>query len=161
LTGCSSGPAVNTGPFGNGGSPGEECIGVPRGMVLSYGFEGFRNSGPAATIEKVDLANSHGLQVLGAYVVPITGTALYGVWFGYPPTVHIPRGVQWSQRQRADGARIPHSQGQDADNLLLVIKPTAKVGSARGVDVFYRASGQQYHLRTATRLRVKVAARCE
>jgi hypothetical protein len=99
--------------------------------------------------------------VLAAYVLPVTGTDLYGVWFGYPPAAHIPRGVHWLQRQRADGARIPHSRGRGTNNLLLVIKPTAKVGSARGVDVFYRSSGQQYHLRTATRLRVKVGARCE
>jgi hypothetical protein len=51
---------VNTGPFGNGGSPGEECIGVPRGMVLSYGFEAFSNSGPAAVIERASLADPHG-----------------------------------------------------------------------------------------------------
>ena len=91
LAGCSSGPAMNTGPFGNGGSPGEECIEVPAGKVLSYGFEAFSNSGPAATIERAGLADPHGLRVLAAYAVPITGTDLYGVWFGYPPTARISR----------------------------------------------------------------------
>ena len=37
LVGCSSSPAMNTGPFGNGGTPGEECVEVPAGKVLSYG----------------------------------------------------------------------------------------------------------------------------
>jgi hypothetical protein len=58
------------------------------------------------------------------------------------------------------GPHIPHSRGQDAINLLLVIMPTARTGSARGVDVYYRSAGQQYHLRTATRLRVQVALPC-
>lgn len=160
LAGCSSGPAMNTGPFGNGGTPGEECVEVPAGTVLSYGFEAFSNSGPAAIIEQAGLADPHGLRVLAAYAVPLTGTDAYGVWFGYPPTAHFPPGVQWSQRQRADGAHIPHSRGQDAINLLLVIKPTARTGWARGVDVYYRSAGQHYHLRTATRLRVQVAVPC-
>ena len=160
LAGCSSGPAMNTGPFGNGGTPGEECVEVPAGKVLSYGFEAFSNSGPPATIERAGLADPHGLRVLAAYVVPVTGTDLYGVWFGYPPMAHVPAGVRWAQRQRAGGANVPHSRGRDVTNVLLVIKPIARTGSARGVDVYYRSGGQHYHLRTATRLRVQVAVPC-
>lgn len=108
LAGCASGAAANTGPFGNGGTYGEECVFIPHGAVLSYGFEEFRNSGGAtATVDKVALANSRGIRMLAAYVVPITGHDLYGVLFGYPPSAHLPHGVQWSQRQRADGATIP------------------------------------------------------
>jgi hypothetical protein len=161
LAGCASGVAVNTGPFGNGGSQGEECVPLPRGGVLSYGFDEFRNSSAsAAVIEKVSLADPHGLRILAAYVVPITGHTLYGVLTGFPPEAHLPLGVQWSQRQRADGATIPHSLGHRVTNLILVLKPVTKIGSARGIDVYYRVSGQQYHLRTATRIVVRVGSTC-
>ncbi len=156
LAGCDSGNAVNTGPFGNGGVWGEECVPVPRGAVLSYGGDEFRNSGGAiATISKVALANPRGIRMLAAYVVPVTGHFLYGVWPGYPPTAHMQAGVRWSQRQQADGATVPPSRdGHDVTNLVLVLKPTAKTGWARGIDVWYRESGQHYHLRTATRIRL-------
>jgi hypothetical protein len=164
LAGCTSGAssaAVNTGPFGNGGTYGEECIPVPRGGVVSYGFDEFSNSGDAtATVNKVALANSRGIRMLAAYVVPITGNELYGVLFGYPPAAHIPQGVQWPQRQRADGATIPRSRGHDVINLVLVLQPTAKAGWSRGIDVYYRESGQQYHLLTATRIRLMTSSRC-
>jgi hypothetical protein len=124
LAGCASGAAVNTGPFGNGGSPGEECVVLHHGAVLSYGFEEFRNSSAStAVIDKVALADSHGLGMLAAYVVPITGYDLYGVLTGFPPAAHLPPGVQWSQRRRADGATIPHSRAHDVTNLVLVLKP--------------------------------------
>jgi hypothetical protein len=161
-TGCASGAAVNTGPFGNGGSYGQECALVPAGKVLSYGFDEFRNSGNAtATIDKVALADPRGIRVLAAYVVPITGHHLYGVLFGYPPAAYLPQGVQWAQRQPADGATIPRSRGRhDVTNLVLVLKPTAKTGWARGINVYYRESGQRYHLLTATRIRLITASRC-
>ena len=38
LAGCGAN-AVNTGPFGNGGQPTGECVSLPLGGVLSYGFE--------------------------------------------------------------------------------------------------------------------------
>lgn len=157
LAGCASGNAVNTGPFGNGGVWGEECVPVPRGGVLSYGGDEFRNGGAAtATVSKVALADPRGMRMLAAYVVPVTGHELYGVRPGYPPAAHLPRGVGWSRRQQASGATIPRSRGHDVTNLVLVLTPTAKVGWARGIDVYYRESGQQYHLRTATRIRLLV-----
>jgi hypothetical protein len=153
---------VNTGPFGNGGIYGQECAFVPPGSVLSYGFDEFRNVGGAtATIDKVTLADSHGIRMLAAYVVPVTGHELYGVLFGYPPDAHLPQGVQWSRRQPTNGATIPPSRGRhDVTNLVLVLKPTATTGSARGISVFYRESGQRYHLLTATRIRLKTASKC-
>lgn len=78
--------------------------------ALTFGFEAFRNSGGTATIDKVDLADPHGIKLLAAYAVPITGGHLYGVQRGYPHG-GVPEGVQWSRRQRADGATVPHSRG--------------------------------------------------
>jgi len=160
LAGCTSSPAINTGPLGGGGEPGEECARISPGEVLGYGFEEFRNSGAAiATIEKVALTDPRGLRMLAAYVVPVTGNVLYGVQPGWPPA-YLPSGFQWPQRQKAMGAQIPHSPGHDAINLLLVLKPTGRVGTARSVDVYYRATGQNYHLRTVTSIRVLVARSC-
>jgi hypothetical protein len=83
LAGCAGGNAVNTRPFGNGGTPGKECVSLPLGSVLSYGFEEFSNSGQStAIISKVALADAHHLRILAAYIVPITGHELYGVWTG-------------------------------------------------------------------------------
>ncbi len=151
LAGC--GNAINTGPFGNGGGQTGECMSVPLGGVLSYGFVEFPNQGSAtAVITKIALADAHGIRMLAAYIIPITGHDLYGVYSGYPPVADLPPGVQWARRQQADGARIPplppRSKPNIVSNILLVLRRTAAKGTARGVDVYYTESGQQYHLRT-------------
>jgi hypothetical protein len=149
LAGC-GGNATNTGPFGNGGSPTGECISVPLGGVISYGFVEFPNQGSStAVISKVALDGAHGIRMLAAYIIPITGHDLYGVYSGYPPVAHRAPGVQWAHRQSADGARIPpRSKADIVNNILLVLKRTAARGTAVGVDVYYTEAGQQYHLRT-------------
>ena len=154
LTGCGGGLPTD-GPFGNGGTPGLECVPVPRGSVVSDGFEALENHATAtAHITKVALADPHhGLKVLAAYVVPVTGNTLYGVAPGFPRRPLMPAGWQWAQRQVAVGAQV---RGKTTANLLLVLQPAASGGWARGIDVYYQVSGQQYLLRTATRLRILV-----
>lgn len=163
LAGCgpassSSGPLINglTGGFGVG----EECAPVPPGGVLSYGFEAFSNRGQAVTVTKVDLVRPQGLEILQAWLVPITGTYLYGVLDGWPPYQHLPKGVKWARRQRADGAVIPHSRGHDQINLVLVLRGVRKVATAGGVNVYYRAAGQDYHLQTHIAIRVVTGRKC-
>lgn len=155
LVGC--GNARSTGPFGTGGAHGSTCRPVRPGGVLTYGAQEFRNSGPAtATIEKVTLDDPHNLLMPAAYVVPITGTTLVGVWDGYP-TAAVARqapGIEWALRKRADGALVPPAHGKDVTNLVLVLKPTAVVGTAQAIDVYYRESGQEYHMRTGLTLKV-------
>jgi len=156
---CSSTNAVNTGPFGGGGDTGALCVPVGRGGVLSYGLDTFTNTGGTATIERVALTDPHDLRILAAYVVPVTGTIAYGVLSGYPPARNLPPGVQWDRRQRANGAVIPHSPGTQY-NLVLVLKPAGEKGTARSVDVFYRAAGQEYHLQTTTSIKVLAGPAC-
>lgn len=79
---------------------------------------------------------------------------------GYPPYPHLPRGVQWAQRQRAGGAVIPHLRGHDVANLVLVLKPLAKVATAAGVNVCYTEAGTNYHLQTHFAIRVLTAKPC-
>src|SRR5438477_7714487 len=43
VAGCSSAHAINTGPFGNGYSPGSICGVVSPGGVATYGVEELRN----------------------------------------------------------------------------------------------------------------------
>lgn len=164
LAGC--GPASSSSAGGplisglNGGGVGQECTHVQPGGVLSYGFEAFQNRGGTVTVTKAGLARAHGLEILQAWMVPITGTYLYGVLDGWPPYRHLPRGVQWAQRQRADGAVIPHSHGGDQMNLVLVLRAVRRVASAAGVSVYYRVAGQDYHLQTHIAIRVLTGGTC-
>jgi hypothetical protein len=164
LAGCAGavGNENNKGPFGNGGDPGELCTVATPGGVASYGTEEFSNSGPAtAVIQKVSLSDPHNLRMLAAYVVPITGNDLYGIWRGFPSAIaeHQP-GVQWSERQWADGARVSHSRGHVVTNLVIVLKPVGKTGTAKGIEVHYRESSQQYVLRTSEGIEIVTSLRC-
>jgi len=155
LAACSSGDAINTGPFGGAGTPGLQCSWAHRGGVLTDDPAVLRNRSLApAHIEKVALIAPRGLQLVAAYAVPITGTTLYGMRFGFPTGANLPPGVQWSRRQRANGATISHSVAHHVTDLVLVLKPAAAYGSALGVDVYYKVSGQQYQLRTDLQLLV-------
>lgn len=160
LASCASASA-NYGPLASGGlGAGQECIPVPPGGVVSYGFQAFSNPGSAATVTKVDLAEPRNLRILQAWIVPVTGHDLYGVLDGYPPDGHLPRGVQWAQRQSADGAVIPHLQGPDVANLVLVLEPLAKVATAAGVNVSYTEAGTSYQLQTHFAIQVVTAKSC-
>lgn len=143
------------------GSPGEQCTPAPRGGVLSYGFEVMTNTGEAAvTVSKVSLVDPRGLRIVAAYFVPISGNDLYGVRSGFPPAAHLDPGVLWSQRQRASGARIPHTPAGHYINLLAVIKPADSGGTAKSLEVDYTASGQQYRVTTPTALQVVINRQC-
>ena len=83
--------------------------------------------------------------MLAGYAVPITGHEGYGNLTGYPPQDLSP-GVLWSQRQRADGARIPQSPGHAYVDLILVVKLVRATGSADGVDVYYNTRVGHYQL---------------
>jgi hypothetical protein len=163
LASCASAGHPDYGPLAtglNGGGIGTECVPVRPGGVVSYGLEVLINHGTAVTVTKVGLAHSRGLQVVQAWIVPVTGHTLYGVLDGYPPAAHIPGGVHWDQRQRAVGAIIPHTDGHRVANLLLVLKPRKKVASAAGVSVAYRESDKSYHLKTHIGIVLMTAKPC-
>lgn len=153
LAACSS--HLEAGPFGPRGTPGSECAPVPRGGVLSFGFEAFRNQGhQAATISKITLNTPHSLRLIDAWVIPITGDDLYGVLSGYPPVKHIQPGVQWAERQRASGATVAPGSGPSnrMTNVLAVLKPVHQTGWAQGLNVYYHVGGTQYLFRTTTKI---------
>ena len=156
LSGCGgtggTGPSTS-GPFGHpGDSHGVQCFPVTRhGSVGTFGGLSFHNPGNSAKIDNVTLINSHDMQIVAAWVVPITGTDLLGVWSGYPPdgdpgqlSGHGAPGVQWEHRQHAAGAVIPHTPGQDVENLVLMLKPSGAVGTAKDVTLDYQSGGTRY-----------------
>ena len=153
---------VNTGPFGGQGETiGTICVPIEPGQVVADGFNAISNNGQAtAVIGRVEPVSPHGLRLLAAYVVPITGHILYGAQAGYPPLPDAPRGFQWGERQKADGARVPHTSGPHAMNLLLVLGTRGARSTHKGVDVWYHVRGQHYHLRTGVGLIALVAKSC-
>jgi hypothetical protein len=148
LAGCSSGVTFNSGPLGGQGNTGINCApAYGRDGVVSYGTIEFANSSASpVTITKVSLADPRGLCMLAAYVVPVTGDSILGFVQGYPSAKLLPSDEHWSQRQRADGATIKHSRGQDVINLLAVLKPTRNPGWARGINIYYHSSADQRYL---------------
>jgi hypothetical protein len=156
LTACSTHLAA--GPFGPRGTPGAECAPVPRGGVLSFGFEGFRNQGgQVATISKITLNAPHRLRLIDAWVIPVTGDDLYGVLSGYPPVKRMQPGVQWAERQRASGATVEPGNGPPdhvSTNILAVLKPVHQTGWAQGLNVYYHVGDTQYVFHTATKIMV-------
>jgi hypothetical protein len=147
LAGCGGGDPVNTGPFGNGGGVTEGwCSPAPLKTYTAGGIAVIGNSGPAAVIDAVRLDHLRGLRLLATYVVPQTGRDEFGDWNGIPSPRELPLGVQWSKRQRAQGARIPPEHGLDVTDLVLVVRLVGKVGSASGIDVYYHTADGHYHL---------------
>jgi len=153
---------INTGPFGGQGETiGTLCVPVKPGQVVADGINAISNKEPAAAVvDRVGLVSPHGLRILAAYVVPITGHVLYGAQTGYPPVPGAPQGFQWGERQQAEGARVPHTSGHHVMNLLLVLGTHGSRSTDKGVDVWYHASGQHYHLRTGVGLLALVAKSC-
>jgi hypothetical protein len=147
LVGCGGSNPVSTGPFGNGGDQASRLCGhLKLGGVFTAGsIAAFSNSGPNAVIDKVRLTHVHGLELLAGYAVPITGNDGYGNLTGYPPEDLSP-GVRWAQRQRADGAHIPHSHGSAYVDLVLVFKLVQTSGSIDGVSVYYHNRAGHYYL---------------
>jgi hypothetical protein len=138
---------------------GGQCFPTPKGDVGTFADLEFGNGGGPARISRVTLAHARHLQLVAAWVVPVTGTDLWGAFDGYPPNgIAGPEGNRgvpgehWNQRQRADGAVIPHLRGQDVENLVLVLKPIGPEGSASTEYVWYTSGGSRYVLNLGVRV---------
>ena len=151
LAGCAAGGPASSGPLSDGHTGGyEQCSPVRPGGVLTYGFSMWYNLGQkVAVVDRVSLYRSHHLKLLAAYAVPATGTNLWGATAGAPSAASSSPGVHWSQRQNADGARIPpRRRYKPIINLLLVLRPVGTLGTAWGIDTYYRENGKRYVLFT-------------
>jgi hypothetical protein len=163
-SGSGSGSGTNSadGPFGpSGGGPGAVCAWTTVGGVVFYGAEEFPNSGGTSTIEKVSLIAAHNLRIVTGWAVPITGTDILGVSRGYQPIPgQVAPGIQWSERQKLNGAVIPRSRGQDVTNVVLILKASGARGFARAVEVHYKSGGTNYTLRWPIAVEVFVGHEC-
>jgi hypothetical protein len=159
VTGCSSGNAINTGPFGNGYTPGSVCGPASAGGFATEGVDLHNGGHAVATVQKVSLHDSHHLAIEAAWLVAIHNTPQFGAFQGWPRE-HIPPGVKWSQRVKAAGARVPPAHGGSTMDLVVVLKLSARQGTARNIDVFYKEAGQQYHFRYNTSVELVRAPTC-
>ena len=128
--------------------------------MVTFGAISFDNSGGRARISKVTLVGADHLDLAAAWVVPITWHALLGNFLGYPPSGRDGQagppgpGVRWADRQRADGAVIPHIPSKETINLVLVLKPSGEAGTANSERVYYQSDHTRYLLVIPVRLKV-------
>jgi hypothetical protein len=148
LAACGSGGLSDNGPFGNGGSnSGIICAWTRPGGVAHDSFNAFPNTGGTATVTKVALVHPRHLRLIVAWVVPTDGS-FGAAGQGYPPaswSKSLP-GFYWGQRQRIPGATVRHTRGHQLINLVIVLKPSGKVGTAAAVNLYYTSAGTRYLL---------------
>jgi hypothetical protein len=152
--GCSSGPLVNTGPFGGADwNSGFICDPLSHpGEIVTDGFIEVTDNwrGTVAVIDKISLVRPHGLKLLRAYAVRVGNDAAYGDMPG-PPSVHVAGFTypEWRHHVNAIGARVPYVRHLAFQtNLLLELKTSARKSTDQGINVWYHAGTQHYHLRT-------------
>ena len=145
---------IADGPFGPSGtrSVNAECIPIS-GRIITYGFEGVRNTGSsAATVQKIGYLHPFHLPVLEAFVVPVHG-ALYGGQNGYPPRSML--------AERSRTVRPARSNAiDDYVNVILVTRLTGETGHADAVYLDYEENGVRYYYRTITSLTLKHGGKC-
>ena len=162
---CGGDAGTAVGPFGKGGTAGAHCTIAQRPrQVVTNGDQLIQNSGPRATILGLSLAKDHGIELLRAWIVRITGDTLYGNWLGWPVNRPQLRGVHWDTRQAAVGASIARTSGPHGYNIVLAIRlaPGRREGWARGITVHYRSGSRDFTLLTATRIAIATSSsQCE
>ena len=153
VAGCSSGHRVNTGPFGDGGNGGENCVPFSHpGQLVTEGFNEVTDTwrGTVAVISKISLVRPHGLRLLRTYAVRLHNHPSYGDMPGLPPHDD---GFQypWTARNHpnAIGARVPYT-GTNANqtDLLLVLRTSGSKPRDKGINIWYHVGTQQFHQRT-------------
>jgi len=134
---ANSGPSTN-GPFGNGGpTSGTVCYPAKPGGVVFDGFEEFSDTGGTATVSKVTLVHPRHLRLVAAWVANANDVAAAG-GRGFPTP-----GRSW---QRVPGAVVRHTHGREMIILVIVVKPSGKIGTATAVNLYYESAGTHYLL---------------
>ena len=160
-TSCSGSGRLDTdGPFGSGGTnSGTLCGPIPPGAVSHDSFDAFRNAGGLARISKVTLVGARHLRLVAAWVVPTSGP-LGDSGTGYPRASEFQPGFHWAQRQSIPGAIVRHTHGSDLINLVIVMKPTAKIGTATAVNLYYKSAGTRYLIHFPIGYKIPVGGHC-
>jgi len=148
----SSGPSAN-GPFGNGGpNSGTVCYPAKPGGVVFDGFEEFSDTGGMATVSKVTLVRPRHLRLAAAWVANANDVAAAD-GRGYPTP-----GRSW---QRIPGAVVHHTRGTEGIALVIVVKPSGKLGTATAVNLYYNSGGTHYLLHFPYGPEVPVGHECD
>lgn len=151
---------TDSGPLAHdGGQRGGMCVPTKPASAVTVGMEVLQNTtGDAVRVDSVGLVEPHGLDLVGADVVQVSGD-LIGNGAAYPPPsswTSIP-GFRWNNRQPAVGATVP---AYATSNLVLGVRPAGTTeGTAKAIEVSYTAGGRSFLMRTTNQIVVKVAPR--
>ncbi len=108
--------------------------------------------------------HARNLRLIAAWVLSTNGTLEgVGVDAGYPTASKIAAdgtGARWDLRQRIPGAVVQHTRRRRAIALVIVAKPSGKVGTSKAVDLYYESAGKHYLLDYPYGFSVKVASTC-
>lgn len=155
---------VNSGPLGNGGDNDFLCSPIPRMTPMTNGWTALEYKGDSTvTIEKVTLYKPHDLKLTAAVVLPVGKGTLTGRLATYPPTkADLAESYHtmawWNARVTADGATL--RPGVEYSLALGLLPESRLHATAAGIDVLYRADGQEYLLRNRTTFQVLVGPTC-
>ena len=144
---------MNTGPFGDAGNGGLDCVPISQpGGFVTEGFNEVSDnwSGTVAVISKISLVRPRGLRLEHAYAVRLGDSPSYGDMPGLPSVSHYGfKYPAWKHHVNAVGARVRYVRHLAFQtNLLLVLKVSARKSTDQGINVWYHVGTQQYHLRT-------------
>ena len=124
------------GPFGNSGqNSGTICTCTTPGGVVYDGFEEFYDTGGTATVGRIALVHPRHPRLVAAWVAEANGPVA-GIGRGYPSP-----GRAW---QRIPGAVVQHTRGQKVISLVVVVKPSGKLGTASAINMYYEVGGTRY-----------------
>lgn len=135
------------GPLATDGS-GTGCSWNPS-PVYVYGDDILETSEPIQ-IESVELVNGQGLEIVSAWTMPTGDVPFSGSWVVWPlpkDDVGGDNGIQWDQRERAEGAELDPGRRY---NFLVRLKRLTAPGR-QGFDavrVSYRTSDRSYFMDT-------------
>lgn len=127
-------PARNSGPLEYDASAGICMAQVPVGRVITLGEGWVRNrSGQDIDILDVDVHEAEGMEVIGAYLLPVLGDTAFGSAPTFPPQDPLPA---WEQAMTLP-AVLP--AGEELWQIVLAVRITEDGGHAEGISVHYRS----------------------
>ena len=167
ITACSAHSTVGSqGPLNAGvNDRGTVCIPASANATVTMGGEVLRNTGHTEVIiDRVSLADPHGLVLVESVVLAIAGNTV-GYEATYPPPADaLARpGVNWSGRKPAVGATVAPGPAPGTTNLVTGIRLTdGGEPSTSGIVIDYHVKGgHSYRLTTSVGLVAKVSpAKC-
>ena len=150
-TACGGGLSTD-GPFGTSGQNSATiCAWTTPGGVVYDGLEEFYDTGGTATVDRVALVAPRHLRLVAAWVAEANGPVA-GLGKGYPTPSTV-----W---QHVPGAVVRPTRGQEVLDLVIVVKPSRKLGTATAINLYYEVGGTRYLRHFSDGLKVVVGHAC-